>query len=64
MQRYILLQYMHGEKSDDPLSMAGTFDDLREAQSFAGRRMQDVNEVIDTVTDEVVWRLNRSVPGT
>lgn len=61
MRRYILRQYMHGENSDDPLSMAGTFDDLREAQSFAGRRIQDVNEVIDTGTWEVVWRLNRSV---
>lgn len=53
---------MHGENADDPLSMAGTFDDLREAQSFAERRIQDVNEVIDTVTWEVVWRLNRGVP--
>ena len=60
MRRYILRQYMHGENANDPLSMAGTFDDLREAQSFAGRRIQDVNEVIDTGTWEVVWRLNRS----
>ena len=58
MRRYILLQYMQGEKSDDPLSMAGTFDDLREAQAFAARRLCQVNEVVDTDTWEVVWRFN------
>ena len=58
MRRYILLQYMQGEKSDDPLSMAGTFDDLREAQAFAARRLRQVNEVVDTNTWEVVWRFN------
>jgi hypothetical protein len=32
MRRYILLQYMLGQKADDPSSIAGTSDDLREAQ--------------------------------
>lgn len=58
MRRYILLQYMHGEKSDDPLSMAGTFEDLREAQTFAAERLHQVNEIVDTDTWEVVWRFN------
>lgn len=40
MRRYILLQYMDGETSDDPLSMAGTFDDLREVQAFAAQRLR------------------------
>ena len=58
MRRYILLQYMHGEKRDDPLSMAGTFDDLREAQAFAEKRLCQVNDIVDTDTWEVVWRVN------
>jgi len=58
MRRYILLQYMDGEKSDDPLSMAGTFDDLREARAFAAERLPQVNEIVDTNTWEVVWRYN------
>lgn len=58
MRRYILLQYMRSEKSDDPLSMSGTFDDLREAQAFAAERLHHVNEIIDTNTWEVVWRFN------
>jgi hypothetical protein len=62
MRRYILLQYMHGEKSDDPLSMAGTFEDLREAQAFAARRLREVNKIVNTNTWEVVWRYN--VHGT
>jgi hypothetical protein len=58
MRRYILLQYMHGEDSDDPLSVAGTFDDLREAQAFAAERLCQVNEIVDTDIWEVVWRFN------
>jgi hypothetical protein len=58
MRRYILLQYMHGEKSDDPLSMAGTFDDFREAQTAAATSLRQVNEVVDTHTWQVVWRFN------
>jgi hypothetical protein len=59
MRRYILLQYMHGEKADDPLSMAGTFDDLREAQAAAGERLCDVNEIVDIHDWTVVWRFNK-----
>lgn len=59
MRRYILLQYMHGHKADDSLSMAGTFDDLREAQASAPIRLCDVNEVIDTNDWTVVWRFNK-----
>jgi hypothetical protein len=59
MRRYILLQYMHGQKADDPLSMAGTFDDLREAQTAAGERLHDVNEIIDTDDWTVVWRFDK-----
>lgn len=62
MRRYILLQYMYGQASDDPLSMAGTFDDLREAKAFAADRLRQVNEIVDTDTWEVVWRYN--VHGT
>lgn len=58
MRRYILLQYMHGQKSDDPSSMAATFDNLREAQTFAAERLCQMNEILDTNTWEVVWRLN------
>jgi hypothetical protein len=58
MRRYILLQYMHDQKSDDPLSVAGTFNDLREAQTFAAERPRQVNEIVDTDTWEVVWRFN------
>ena len=58
MRRYILFQYMQGEKSDDPLSVAGTFDDLREAQAFAAERLCQVNEIVDTDIWEVVWRFN------
>lgn len=62
MHRYILLQYMHGQKADDPLSMAGTFDDLREAQAAVGERLHDVNEIIDTDDWTVVWRFNMHHP--
>jgi len=59
MRRYILLQYMHVEKADDPLSMAGTYDDLQEAQAAAAERLHDVNEVVDTHEWTVVWRFNK-----
>lgn len=64
MRRYILLQYMRGQKSDDPLSMSGTFDDLRDAIAFAGDRMQDFNKIVDSDTWAVVWRLNRGTVRT
>lgn len=59
MRRYILLQYMYDQKADDPLSMAGTFNDLREAQGAAGKRLHDVNEIIDTDDWTIVWRFNK-----
>ena len=62
MRRYILLQYMHGQKSDDPLSMSGTFDDLRDAKVFAGDHMRDCNEIVDSDTWQVVWRSNKGDP--
>ena len=49
---------MHGEPSHDPSSVTGTFDELRKAQAFAGMRLCDINEVIDSESWEVVWRLN------
>jgi hypothetical protein len=64
MRRYILLQYMHGQKSDDPLSMSGTFDDLRDAKVFASEHMRDFNEIVDSDTWAVVWRLNKGALRT
>jgi hypothetical protein len=61
MRRYILLQYMHGQKSDDLLSLSGTFDDLRDAQAFAGDHIRDFNKIVDSDTWTVVWRLNKGV---
>jgi hypothetical protein len=60
MKRYILLQYAHGERSDAPASASGTFDHIREAQFFAKIRFCDCNEIVDTDTWQVVWRLNKS----
>ena len=60
MRRYILLQYMHGERSDAPSSATGTFDHIKDAQAFAGNRVSDFNEIIDSDTWQVVWRLNKS----
>ena len=59
MRRYILRQYMHGEQSDAPSNVTGTFDHLKEAQAFAGDRLRDFNEIIDSNTWKVVWRLNK-----
>ena len=50
---------MHGEPSHAPSSVTGTFDELRKAQAFAGMRLCDINEVIDSESWEVVWRLNK-----
>ena len=61
MRRYILLQYMHGERSDAPSSATGTFDHIKDAQIFAGKRLSDFNEIIDSNTWQVVWRLNKSI---
>lgn len=58
MRRYLLRQYMHGEQSHDPANVTGTFDELKRAQAFAGMRLCDFNEVIDSDTWEVVWRFN------
>jgi hypothetical protein len=45
--------------------VTGTFDELKKAQAFAGMRLCDFNEVIDSDSWEVVWRLNkRSVRET
>jgi hypothetical protein len=60
MKRFILLQYAHGERSDALSSATGTFDHIKEAQFFAGIRLNDCNEIIDTDTWQVVWRLNKS----
>jgi hypothetical protein len=64
MRRYIILQYMHGERSDAPSSATGTFDLFKDAQSFAGNRLCDFNEIVDSHTWEVVWRLNKSAGRT
>jgi hypothetical protein len=64
MRRYILLQYMHGERSDSASSASGTFDDIKEAQAFAGNRLCDFNEIIDTDSWQVIWRLNKSTVRT
>lgn len=64
MRRYILLQYMRGERSDSASSVAGTFDHIREAQAFAGNRPYDFNEIIDSDTWRVTWRLNKSSAPT
>lgn len=60
MRRYILLQYMHGERSDSASSVTGTFDHIKEAQAFAGNHLCDFNEIVDSDTWQVVWRLNKS----
>lgn len=59
MRRFLLRQYMHGEPSHDPSNVTGTFDELKKAQAFAGLRLCDINEVIDSDSWEVVWRLNK-----
>jgi hypothetical protein len=60
MRRYILLQYSHGERSDSASSATGTFDHIKDAQAFAGNRLCHFNEIIDSHTWQVVWRLNKS----
>ena len=60
MKRYILLQYAHSERRDAATSATGTFEKLKEAQFFAGIRLNDCNEIVDTNTWQVVWRLNKS----
>jgi hypothetical protein len=57
MRRYILLQYQHGERSDTASSVAGTFDLIQDAQAFAGKRLCNFNEIVDSNTWQVVWRL-------
>ncbi len=64
MRRYILFQYMRGQKSDYPSSIVGTFDDLRDAKAFAGEHMRDFNEIVDSNTWAVVWRLNKGAVRT
>jgi hypothetical protein len=59
MSRYILLQYMHGERSDATSSVTRTFDHIKDAQTFAGNRLSDFNEIVDSDTWQVVWRLNK-----
>jgi hypothetical protein len=60
MKRFILLQYKRGERSDAPGSVKGTFDHLKDAQAFAGECLCDFNEIVDTDTWQVVWRLKKS----
>lgn len=50
---------MHGEPAHDPSSVTGTFDELKKAQAFAGMRLSDFNEVIDSDSWEVIWRMNK-----
>jgi hypothetical protein len=42
-------------------SATGTFDHIRDAQTFAGNRLSYFNEIIDSHTWQVVWRLNKSM---
>ncbi len=60
MRRYILLQYKHGERSDAPSNAIGTFNHIKDAQAFASNRLSDFNEIVDSDTWQVVWRLNKS----
>jgi hypothetical protein len=64
MRRYVLLQYKHGERSDAPSSVTGAFDHIKDAQAFAGNRLCDCNEIVDSDSWQVVWRLNRSAAHT
>jgi len=63
MRRYLLRQYMHGEPSHDPANVTGTFDELKKAQAFAGMRLCDFNEIIDSDSWEIIWRLNKAAPA-
>jgi hypothetical protein len=60
MKRFILLQYAHGGRSDGPSSVTGTFDYIKDAQASAVECLCDCNEIVDTDTWQVVWRLNKS----
>ena len=60
MRPYILLQHMHGERSDAPSSATGTFDHIQDAEAFARNCLCEFDEIIDSNTWQVVWRLNKS----
>jgi hypothetical protein len=55
---------MHGERSDSASSLSGTFEDIKEAQAYATKCLCDFNEIIDTNTWQVIWRLNKSTART
>jgi hypothetical protein len=60
MRRYILLQYSHDERSDAASNVTGTFDHIKDAQAFAGNCLCHFNEIVDSHSWQVVWRLNKS----
>lgn len=64
MRRYILRQYMYGEASYDPANVTGTFDVIKDAQAAIENRICDYNEIVDSNTWEVIWRLNKSSKRT
>ena len=64
MRRYILRQYMHGESSNDSANVRGTFDFFKDAQAAVANRLCDYNEIVDSNTWQVVWRLNSSCKST
>lgn len=60
MRRYILFEYEHGERSDAPSNATGPVDYIKDAQAYAGNRLSDSNEIVDSNTRQVVWRLIKS----
>lgn len=61
LRRFILLQYMHAERADAPSSVTGTFDQIKDAQTFAESQQYDFNQIVDSDTWKVVWRLDKSI---
>lgn len=62
MSRYILLQYKHGQVRHQHSYVLGTFTDLTRAQATAQARLDEINEIIDRETWQVVWSAIKGCP--
>ena len=62
MSRYILLQYKHGQVRQHHSYVLGTFNDLTRAQMTARASLDEINEIIDRETWQVVWSAIKGRP--
>jgi hypothetical protein len=62
LSRYIVLQYKHGQVRHQHSYVLGTFSDLPRAQAAAQFNLDEINEIVDRDSWQVVWSAVKGHP--